>query len=55
MKGSKSIEHISNICNCLPACTSITYDAEISQAKFDAENLFKAYGNGVGEEFMGLG
>lgn len=22
-------------CNCLPACTSITYDAEISQAPFD--------------------
>lgn len=27
-------------CNCLPLCTSITYDAEISQANFNAENLF---------------
>lgn len=30
-------------CNCLPACTSITYDAEISQANFDFVSLFNAY------------
>lgn len=29
-------------CNCLPACTSIAYDAEISQAKFDWVSLFNA-------------
>lgn len=28
-------------CNCLPACTSIAYDAEISQAKFDWVNLIQ--------------
>ncbi|XP_037032181.1 pickpocket protein 28-like [Bradysia coprophila] len=30
-------------CNCLPACTSITYDAEISQAPFDWKSLTIAY------------
>lgn len=39
-------------CNCLPSCTSITYDAEISQAKFDWENLFLAYENPL-DEFPG--
>lgn len=32
-----------NECNCLPACTSIKYDAEISQAPYDWKNLFKAF------------
>lgn len=41
----KDAVDISNICNCLPACTSISYDAEISQAKFDAEILIKAHKN----------
>lgn len=40
-------------CNCLPACTSITYDAEISQAKFDWISLFNAYKNPL-DEFPGL-
>lgn len=39
-------------CNCLPACTSITYDAETSQADFDWENLFLAYNNPL-DEFPG--
>ena len=30
-------------CNCLPACTSIQYDAEMSQADFDWISLFNAY------------
>jgi len=30
-------------CNCLPACTSINYDAEISQADFDWDNLRHAH------------
>lgn len=33
------LEHLSDdsekICKCLPSCTSIHYDVEISQAKFD--------------------
>lgn len=40
-------------CNCLPACTSITYDAEISQARFNWEDLFKAYKNPI-DEFPGI-
>lgn len=39
-------------CNCLPACTSITYDAEISQANFDWVSLYTAY-NRTAEEFEG--
>lgn len=39
-------------CNCLPSCTSITYDAETSQADFDWENLFLAYDNPL-DEFPG--
>jgi acid-sensing ion channel, other len=34
----------SSECNCLPSCTSITYEAEISQADFDANELLKAFG-----------
>lgn len=40
-------------CNCLPACTSITYDAEISQARFDWKQLFSAF-NSPFEEFPGF-
>lgn len=39
-------------CNCLPACTSITYDAEISQAPFDWTELFGAYNSPI-DEFPG--
>lgn len=39
-------------CNCLPACTSITYDAEISQARFDWISLFNAYKSPL-DEFPG--
>lgn len=39
-------------CNCLPLCTSITYDAEISQARFNWEDLFKAFKNPI-DEFPG--
>lgn len=36
-------------CNCLPACTSITYESEISQAKFDHVSLFNAFNTPLGE------
>lgn len=36
-------------CNCLPSCTSITYDAEISQAKFDWVSLFTAFKSNLTE------
>lgn len=39
-------------CNCLPACTSISYEAELSQADFNWQELFKAYKNPV-DEFPG--
>lgn len=29
-------------CKCLPSCTSVAYDAEISQAKFDWIGMFNA-------------
>lgn len=31
-----------NKCNCLPACSSISYDAEISQAKFELHRYLQA-------------
>lgn len=31
-------------CNCLPACTSITYDADIDRAKLDWNAVMKSYG-----------
>lgn len=30
-------------CNCLPACTSITYEAEFSQANFDFNGLSNVF------------
>lgn len=29
-------------CNCLPACTSISYDSEISQARYEWQSYFRA-------------
>lgn len=51
-EGLSNIEAVKKGCNCLPACTSITYDAEISQAKFDWISLFNAYKNPL-DEFPG--
>lgn len=34
-----------NECNCLPACTSIRYDGEVSQASFDWKRLAAAFNN----------
>lgn len=31
-------------CYCLPACTSLNYDTEISQADYEYEKVFEAYG-----------
>ncbi len=33
-----------NVCNCLPACTSISYAAEISQTKYEFHIYEKAFG-----------
>lgn len=32
-------------CNCMPACTSLVYNTEISQADFDLEHTLQAAGN----------
>lgn len=37
------------ICNCLPSCTSIDYDLEISQADFEFTELMEAYGEDMSE------
>lgn len=29
-------------CDCLPACESTTYDAELSQAKYDLREIYRA-------------
>ncbi|XP_055528659.1 pickpocket protein 28-like [Wyeomyia smithii] len=36
-------------CDCLPACTSVQYDAEISQADFDWKNLFRSFKQPINE------
>lgn len=41
---SKSSNRGRTVCNCLPSCTSITYDTEISQARFEFEKVFTAMG-----------
>ena len=40
-------------CNCLPSCTSIKYDVEITQNEFQYVELFNAYGADL-NEFPGL-
>lgn len=52
MEGLTKTEKKKKGCNCLPACTSVTYDAEISQASFDWKSLFIAYKNPL-DEFPG--
>ena len=32
-------------CNCMPACTEISYDVETSQAKFSWDDTLKALNN----------
>ena len=39
-------------CNCLPSCTSINYDAEISQADYEFVKVFNSYGADL-DEFPG--
>ncbi|XP_073819618.1 pickpocket protein 28-like [Musca autumnalis] len=38
-------EHIETECNCMPACTSLDYNTEISQANFDLFNMLEAIGS----------
>ncbi|XP_055382467.1 pickpocket protein 28-like [Condylostylus longicornis] len=43
LKTSKENYRGETDCNCLPACTSIAYEAEISQADYDFVSQFEAY------------
>lgn len=36
-------------CHCLPACTSLEYDAQTSQADFKWENVFGVYRMNISE------
>lgn len=45
LKGLKKAGNAQKGCNCLPACTSITYDAEITQAPSDLISLFNIMEN----------
>lgn len=42
-----------NSCNCLPACTSIAYDSEMSQDTYEWKNFFRAL-NTSPDEALGL-
>lgn len=55
LEDSDAIETSSKInsCNCLPACTSLSYDAEISQATYEWKNYFRAL-NFTSDEATGL-
>ncbi|XP_077285587.1 pickpocket protein 28-like isoform X2 [Arctopsyche grandis] len=39
----EGLQNIAKQCNCLPACTSINYDVEVSQADFNWQKLFIAF------------
>lgn len=46
---SGSTSENSSDCNCLPVCTSIKYETEISHSDFDFKSLFEAYGTPLDE------
>lgn len=46
---SGSISESSSNCNCLPVCTAIKYETEISHSDFDFKSLFEAYGSPMEE------
>ncbi|CAH2043596.1 unnamed protein product, partial [Iphiclides podalirius] len=43
---------VASQCKCLPACTSIEYEAETSQADFDWKALYTAYNITIGEDIV---
>lgn len=43
VREARGLDSVAAQCDCLPACTSITYDAETSQADFNWQKLFIAY------------
>lgn len=51
--GSGENKRGKTVCNCLPSCTSINYDAEISQADYEYLKVFNSFGESL-DEFPGL-
>ena len=45
----KKQKRIEGECDCLPSCTSIQYDAEVSQADFNWIDAFKSIDEGYNE------
>ncbi|KAH8301008.1 hypothetical protein KR044_010587 [Drosophila immigrans] len=43
--GGEAPKGAESACNCLPACTSLVYNTEISQANFDLEEMLAAEGD----------
>lgn len=37
----RQTNYTETVCNCLPACTSVQYDAQLSQTLFDWKERFK--------------
>ncbi|XP_031628298.1 pickpocket protein 28-like [Contarinia nasturtii] len=55
VEGLKNVHSVATGCNCMPSCTSISYDADISEANFSWEELFGAFKNPLDEfNVMGL-
>lgn len=42
--GLRNVTRPRKKCNCLPSCTSITYEMETSQGKYNINGLTKAFG-----------
>lgn len=51
--GSELNKRGNTVCNCLPSCTSINYDAEISQADYEFVKVFESYGEKYEDEMPG--
>nr|NP_001246909.1 ripped pocket, isoform B [Drosophila melanogaster]AFH06228.1 ripped pocket, isoform B [Drosophila melanogaster] len=43
--GRENSRSVESACNCMPACTSLVYNTEISQANFDLEEMLVAEGD----------
>ncbi|KAH8240930.1 hypothetical protein KR026_008316 [Drosophila bipectinata] len=45
-------DKVEMICNCLPACTSLEYNFEISKAKYDMYKLYTAFRVNISNEYF---
>lgn len=51
-ENEEDMKKYQSTCNCLPSCTSLTYNAESSQADFNWPKVFLAYDSSL-DEFPG--